>query len=323
MAPMREFAPRLAPTGARAEHSPVGLDWDDLRYILALRRAGSLGAAARQMKVEQSTASRRLSALEADLGVHLVSRTPEGMVLNDAGNMVADLAQTIEAGIDELSRRVGGEDQRPEGLVRLATTESFTPFLMQGLVALRQEHPKVQVQLVVSSAALDLMRREADVALRLFRETNPTLVSRKIGEIGWSIYSSPLYLARTGFRLGALRAGETLAGQAVVGYAGATGRSSGGQWLAEHCRPEDIVLTGGSVTSVANALRAGLGISVLPCFTVQGDPALVRLTPEVVATAEAYLVIPPDHRETVRVRLVMEAVAALFEREHALLSGTG
>jgi len=204
----------------------VGLDWDDLRYVLALRRAGSLGAAARQMKVEQSTASRRLSALEADLGVHLVSRTPEGMVLSDAGNLVADLAQTIEAGIEELSRRVGGEDHRPEGLVRLATTESFTPFLMQGLVALRQQHPKVQVQLVVSSAALDLMRREADVALRLFRETNPTLVSRKIGEIGWSIYSSPAYLERTGFRLGALREGETLAGQAVVGYAGATGRSS-------------------------------------------------------------------------------------------------
>jgi len=323
MAPLREFAPRLASPCAQAEHSRVGLDWDDLRYVLALRRAGSLGAAARQMKVEQSTASRRLSALEADLGVHLVSRTPEGMLLNDAGNMVADLAQTIEAGIEELSRRVGGEDQRPEGLVRLATTESFTPFLMQGLVALRQEHPKVQVQLVVSSAALDLMRREADVALRLFRETNPTLVSRKIGEIGWSIYSSPAYLERTGFRLGALRAGETLAGQAVVGYAGATGRSSGAQWLAEHCRPEDIVLTGGSVTSVANALRAGLGVSVLPCFTVQGDAALVRLTPEVVATAEAYLVIPPDHRETVRVRLVMEAVADLFEREHALLSGHG
>jgi DNA-binding transcriptional LysR family regulator len=83
-----------------------------------------------------------------------------------------------------------------------------------------------------------------------------------------------------------------------------------------------VVLTGGTVTSVANALRAGLGISVLPCFAVHGDPALVRLTPEVVATAEAYLVIPPDHRETVRVRLVMEAVAALFERESALLSGT-
>jgi len=300
----------------------VGLDWDDLRYVLALRRSGSLGAAARQMKVEQSTASRRLSALEADLGVHLVARTPEGMLLNDAGQMVADLAQTIEAGIDELCRRVGGEDQRPEGLVRLATTESFTPFLMGGLVALRQEHPKIQVQLVVSSAALDLMRREADVALRLFRETNPTLVSRKIGEVGWSIYSSPAYLERTGLRVGTLAPAEMLAGQAVVGYAGATGRSTGGQWLAEHCRPEDVVLTGGSVTSVANALRAGLGVSALPCFAVHGDAALVRLTPEVVATADAYLVIPPDHRATVRVRLVMEAVAALFEREHALLSGT-
>ena len=96
-------------------------------------------------------------------------------------------------------RRIGGEDQRPEGLVRLSTTESFTPFLMGGLVPLRQEHPKIQVQLVVSSAALDLVRRDADVALRLFRETNPALVTRKIGEVGWSVYASRGYLERTGF----------------------------------------------------------------------------------------------------------------------------
>ena len=93
--------------------------------------------------------------------------------MSDAGHLVADLAQSIDGGVEELLRRIGGEDQRPEGLVRLSTTESFTPFLMGGLVPLRQEHPKIQVQLVVSSAALDLVRRDADLALRLFRETNP------------------------------------------------------------------------------------------------------------------------------------------------------
>jgi DNA-binding transcriptional LysR family regulator len=106
--------------------------------------------------------------------------------------------------------------------VRLSTTETFSPLLMGGLVPLRQEHPKIHVQLVMSNAALDLVRRDADVAIRLFREKNPTLVS---------------------------------------------------------------------------------------------------LTLSVVAQTEAFLVIPPDHRNAVRVRLVMDAVTALFERERALLAG--
>lgn len=314
--------PPLARVSSTPEHRAVALDWDDLRFVLALRRAGSLGAAARLLKVDQSTASRRLTALELDLGAQLVARTPEGLALNEAGHLVADLAQSIDGGVEDLLRRIGGEDQRPEGLVRLSTSESFSPFLMGGLVPLRQEHPKIQVQLVVSSAALDLMRRDADVALRLFRETNPALVARKIGVVGWSVYAAQAYLDRTGFVLKDINQRSPLAGQAVVGYAGAPLRSTGSVWLVEHCRAEDIVLTSESVPSVMNAVRAGIGVSVLPCFATQGAASLVRLTPSVVAQTEAFLVIPPDHRNTVRVRLVMEAVTALFERERALLAGT-
>jgi DNA-binding transcriptional LysR family regulator len=296
----------------------VGVNWDDLRFVLALRRAGSLGAAARLLKVESSTVSRRLGSIEEALGVQLVAHLPDGVQLNEAGNTVADLAEGIDGRIDELTRRIGGEDQRPEGLVRLATTESMATFLMAGLVPLREAHPKIQVQLVVNSAALDLMRREADVALRLFREKAGALVARKIGDVGWSVYASRAYVERTGVAVGA---DVALAGQAIIGYAGAAARSAGGLWLADHSRAEDVVLTGESVLSVLNAVKAGLGVSVLPCFAAEGDATLARLTPTVIARAEAFLVIPPDHRNTVRVRLVMDAVAALFECERATLEG--
>ena len=146
-------------------------------------------------------------------------------------------------------------------------------------------------------------------------------MTRKIGVIGWSVYASRAYLDRSGFVLKDEATGSPFAGQAVVGYAGATGRSAGALWLLERSRPEDVVLTGESVPSVMNAVRAGIGLSVLPCFVAHADAALVRLTPSVVAQVEAFLVIPPDHRNTVRVHLVMEAVAALFERERALLAG--
>jgi DNA-binding transcriptional LysR family regulator len=299
----------------------VGLNWDDLRFVLALRQAGSLGAAARLMKVEQSTASRRLSSLETALGAQLVARTPEGVVLNDAGLLVAGVAEGCDARIDELTRRIGGEDRRPEGIVRLATTESMATFLIAGLVPLRQEHPKIHAQLVVGSAALDLLRRDADLAVRLFREKRPELVTRKIGDIGWSLYASRAYVERTGVTLGADFEARAFAGQPVIGYAGATARAPGAVWLAEHSRPEDVVLTGETVPSVLNAVKAGLGLSALPCFAAHGEASLVRLTPSLIARSEAFLVIPPDHRETVRVRLVMDAITALFERERKMLEG--
>jgi DNA-binding transcriptional LysR family regulator len=192
---------------------------------------------------------------------------------------------------------------------------------MGGLIPLRQEHPKIHVELVLGSAPSDLMRNEADLALRMFREQNPALITRKIGGCAWSVYASRAYVERTGFALGTNLEGGKLVGNGVVGYVGAAARSTAALWLVEHSRPEDIVLTGGSVTAVVDAVKAGFGLSVLPCYTAKGDQSLVRLTPSVVARNEAFLVIPPDHRDTLRVRLVMDALIALFERERAILDG--
>lgn len=298
----------------------VAVHWDDLRYVLALRRMGSLGGAARSLKVESSTASRRLAALEAALGVQLVTRTPEGMTLNAAGITVAELAETIDRGVEELERTIGGEDARPEGLVKLATTDTVASFLMAGLVPLRDEHPKIQVQLVVGNAGHDLLRKEADVAVRMYREQNPSLVTRKIGEIGWSLYAARTLVERTGSFPASVDA-KALCGLPVIGFSDGLAQTVAGQWLVANTRREDVVLSGTSVGSVINAVKAGLGLSLLPCFTVHDDATLVRLTPTIFARVEAFLVIPPEHRGTLRVRLVMEAIAALFQRERALLEG--
>lgn len=299
----------------------MSVNWDDLRFLLELRRAGSLGAAARALKVEASTMSRRLASLESALGTQLAARKPEGLVLNDAGELAAELAETMDAGVTELLRRIGGDDQRAEGLVRVSATDSMTPFLMRGLQALRLAHPAIQVQLVVSNAALDLVRREADVAVRLFREQNPALVARKIGDIGWSVYAGRTYAEQRGIAVGVAPSPGWLDGHAVISYRGPAARSAGGTWLSANTRSEDVVLTCESVQAVATALKAGLGVSALPCFVGCDDPSLVRLTPAVVATVEAFVVIPPDHRRTVRIRIVTDAIADLFALERAGLEG--
>jgi DNA-binding transcriptional LysR family regulator len=299
----------------------VAMNWDDLRFVLALRRMGSLGAAARSLKVESSTASRRLAALEGALGVQLVVRTPEGVTLNAAGNSVADLAETIDRGVGELERTIGGEDARPEGMVKLATTDTVANFLMGGLIPLRSEHPRIQVQLAVSNTAHDLLRKEADIAVRLFREQNPTLVARKIGDIGQSLYGSPELVERIGCKLAENVDKQALCGIPVIRFGEGLASSAAGKWLAANTRDEDVVLSGTSMASVINAVRAGLGISLLPCFAVHGDAGVVRITSAVITRVEAFVVIPPEHRTTVRVRLVMDAIAALFKRERVLLEG--
>jgi len=289
--------------------------------VLALRRMGSLGAAARSLKCESSTASRRLAALEASLGVQLVTRTPEGMTLNAAGIRVADLAETVDRGVEELERTLGGEDARPEGIVKLATTDTVASFLMAGLIPLRDEYPKIQVQLVVGNAGHDLLRKEADLAVRMYREQNPSLITRKLGDVGWSLYASRALLERTGRSVPITPDLEGLSGLPVIRFGDGLANSLAGKWLAANTHVEDVVLSGTSVGSVLNAVKAGLGVSLVPCFTAHDDSTLVRMTPDIVTKVEAFLVIPPENKETVRVRLVMDAVAALFQRSRELLEG--
>jgi DNA-binding transcriptional LysR family regulator len=187
-------------------------------------------------------------------------------------------------------------------------------WLWRGLAAMREEYPGIRVDLVVSTAALDLLRREADIALRFFREKNRSLVARKIGGFGWSLFASREYVERT-----RVHPGEdfVLAEHRVVGYSGT--QSPGARWIAENCPPERVVLRADSVASVLNAVRSGIGVSVLPCYVVEDHPSLTRLTPAVVTRSEAFVVISPDHRETVRIRMVIDALAALFKRHRGQL----
>jgi DNA-binding transcriptional LysR family regulator len=292
------------------------MDWGDLRYLLALRRAGSLAAAARELKVDQSTVSRRLAALEDALGAQLVARTPDGMSLTEAGALAAETAAGIGAACDELGRRIGGSDARPEGVVRVSTTESMAAYLFPRLGTVRDAHPGITLEVVASNAALDLARREADLAVRMFRETRPGLIARKLGEIGWSVYAAPSYLARRG----AAGVGD-LRGHDLVGYDQSLSGTAGARWLAEHGAGAQVVFRGNSPRAVAAAVAAGLGISALPCFVTAADPNLRRLTPEIVGSSEVFAVIPPDHKGTTRVKIVSDCLAALFQDDRALLRG--
>lgn len=293
------------------------MDWNDLRYFLAVRRAGTLAGAARALKVEHSTVSRRLTALEEALGVKLFLRGPDGFTSTPAGDEIAPLAESIEAAIDGINRRVAGGDERIEGTVRLTTSEGMTGFLVKRLGRLRECHPQLLVEVLSGNQSLDLARGEADLAVRLMPTPDPDLVVRKLGECGWGLYAAQGYVRRRGTP----PQPDTLTGHDVIAFDDTMAGVPGARWLQAHGAGANVVLRGNSLISVLNACVVGMGIGVLPCFLAASEPTLERLSPAVLGTRDVWLVVHPDRARVARVRVVMDFVAGVMTDEAALLHG--
>lgn len=295
----------------------MSLDWNDLRYFLALRRVGSLAGAARTLGVEHSTVSRRLNAIEQALGARLFTRTPDGFVATRAGEEIGPLAEGVEKSIEEIVRRVSGEDDRIAGVVRVTTSEAFTPFLVKRLQPLRERHPDLIVEVLSGNESLDLSRREADLAVRMAETRQPELKVARIASIGWSLYASKSYVERKG-----RATTENLAGHDVVAYDATMSGVPGGQWIGANSDGANIVMRGNSLLSVLNAVVVGMGVSVLPCFIAEPEQTLVRLTSEVLGSRDVWLVLHPDIARIARVRAVIDYVKEVIQAEQVSLAGT-
>ena len=175
-----------------------GYDWNDLRYFLACARAGSLATAGRSLKVDQTTVGRRLAALEEALGARLFERRPEGFTLTPTAERLLETAQMVEQATIDLERRATGADARLEGVVRVATSETLSATFLAGeLVALHQAHPEIELQLITGTTSLNLLKREADIALRVGqRPTHQSLIVRRLGAIAWGIFATKEYLGQ-------------------------------------------------------------------------------------------------------------------------------
>jgi DNA-binding transcriptional LysR family regulator len=295
----------------------LALDWNDLRYLLAIARTGTLAGAARALGVEHTTVGRRLSALESALETRLFTRGPEGFALTRAGRDVLPLAEEIEARTEAIARRISGEDARIAGTVRLTTSEALSGYLVTCFATLRERHPELVVEILSGNRAYDLLRGEADLAVRIRDVREPDLVVRRIASAGWSLYASPAYVARKG----APAEPEALAGHDVVAFDESLAAVPGALWLERHARAASIVMRGNSIVAAFNAATFGVGIAVLPCFLADAEPRLARLTPRVIGSREVFLVVHPDLTKVARVRAVMDFVIEAFARDAALWSG--
>src|SRR5437667_3972209 len=153
------------------------MDWNDLRYLLAVHRHGSLARAAKELKVTKGTAGRRLAALESALGARLVERKPTGFVLTDAGRAAIDAAESVDSTLVTLrDSLVGAGDTQPRGAVRMTAPHWLAArFIIPELPELKTRHPHLDVQLVGTNQLLNLAQREADVAIRNVRPAHKSL----------------------------------------------------------------------------------------------------------------------------------------------------
>ncbi|MDY7227163.1 LysR family transcriptional regulator [Hyalangium rubrum] len=294
------------------------MNWDDLRYLLALSEHGSLSAAGRHLRVDQATVGRRLAALQRAVGIPLVERSSQGMRLTAAGEQAVLTARRIEDTTAALARQLAEAEPRVAGTVRVTAPDTVaSQLLAPNLALLRERHPELQVELLASSRAVNLARQEADVAVRLFRPLEPTLAVRRLGTLAFALYASPDYVRRRGRpRLDALREHVLVTDDASVPG------TAEKQWLEEVGQGASVALRSNTRYALLTAARAGVGLALLPCYLGDTEPGLLRVCPpEKVPPREAWLVVHQDLQRVPRVRAVIDFLGEVFTREVPRLRG--
>jgi DNA-binding transcriptional LysR family regulator len=288
------------------------MDWDDLRFYLAVIRHKSLVGAAKQLQVTQSTVGRRLAALEERLGVRLVHRTQEGCVPTLAGEAIRQHVERVEAEMHSVERAVSGLDARLAGIVRVASTPLLAGHVLAPCAAaLYNRYPEISLELIANSTAPDLARREADVSVQLSRCEEGGMVVRRIGTLAFGLYASLAYLSRHGDP--DPKAGCD--GHHLVVMVDERELPAQAEWLAEVAgRAQVLLRTNSRETLFWAALQAG-GLALLPCFRGDQEPALQRVeTVPPPPSAEVWLVVHEEMRRVPRVRAVLDCVAESFHR---------
>jgi len=277
------------------------LDWQDLRCFVAMARAGSVSAAARELGVNHSTVLRRLDSLERALGTRLFERFQSGYVMTAAGETLQARLAGVDEQIAAAQSAVGGHDQELSGEIRITTTDTLArSMLMPALARFQQQHPGVRLQLVMNNAFLNLNRREADVALRPSNTPPDTLVGRKLGMLPSAIYAARSYLkaaARRGI------AADDWAAHEWIGLDDSLAHLEQARWLAQSVPSERVRVRVDSLQTMVDAARQGMGMAPLLCHLADGERQLQRVS-EPIARFDTglWLLTHRDLKDTARIK---------------------
>ena len=288
-------------------------DWDDLRFFLAVARAGRLTVAARRLGADHATVSRRITALEDALKAKLFERRPQGYALTEHGERLLAKAETIESEALAAQSEIGGADLALSGTVRIGAPDGFgTFFLAPRIGQLAERYPELEIQLVAMPRLLSLSKREADIAISLNPPKEGKIVARKLADYRLGLYAAPAYLAARP----AIAAPQDLFDHQLIGYIDDLIFTPELDYLDDIAKGLRPRLQSSNLIAQMHATIAGAGICVLPDFMAAGDPHLVPvLRRDVELVRSFWLIVHADLRDVARVRatvdfLVREAKAA-------------
>jgi DNA-binding transcriptional LysR family regulator len=292
------------------------VDWNDLKFVLALHEAGSLAGAARILKVEHSTVGRRLVGLEEQLGARLFHRTPAGYRATSAGRAAVSSIGSIAESVATLERQVYGDNTRLAGAVCVAAPDSFgSRFIAPRLGLFQQRYPDIQIVLMTTDRPVSLSRREADVVLRISRPKRPNVIARRIGAISFALFGSPHYLDANPMPIG----DAALDGHRVLGFAPPLTEYSPARWFEHATRRSHIAGRSNSVLALAEMASAGLGISLLPGYLASKDVRLRRAGPAESTRCDLWMVVHSDLHRNARVKAVMDGIHEIVASDAPLL----
>ena len=294
------------------------LDWDDLRFFLAIARHRSLATAAKLLHVTQSTVGRRLATLEAGMGARLLHRVSDGYALTLAGQEILAGVERMEREALDVERAVAGHDPRTAGVVRGRGSQLVTSHLLApSLAALHKADRSVLVELVPGSLGEAVALHESDVAIQLRPFAHQELIVRKLGVMAFGLYGSEDYLGRCGKP----STGEGCPGHQLITLLDDREFSAQASWLSEHGRRADVVLRSDSYETQHWATASGGGLAVLPRFRADAEPSLrLVVTHAPVPGAEIWLGVHRDNRDVPRVRAVLDHVVAAVRGRGAALN---
>lgn len=287
-------------------------DWEDMRVFAAVARTGSLASAARTLGVNHATVGRRVAALETALGAPLLDRMARGTALTAEGAAIAEIAQQMESAAGAILARAG----MPNGLSGVVTLGAppvlAGTFVIPGLAGFRSDNPDLRITVSAIPAIAALDRGGLDLAIRLTRPEQPAHLLRRLGSIAFGLYAAPEMAARPQEEW------------SFVGYDGELDHLTQQRWLADYAGYRPTLFRTTDMLGQLAAVRAGMGVALVPRFLAETMPDLVRVDPGAVPPRRSiWLTIYAQVQKAPAVRAVADHLVELFEKSTNFASSMG
>jgi len=303
------------------EKSAKRLVWDDLRLVRAIADNGGLSGAAGQLGLAVSTVFRRLEQMEAALETTVFERRRTGYALTAAGQELLTLAERLDEEVTAVARRISGQKhgQQPRGELSIATNDTLLAELLTPMFAtFAQRYPEVRLNVLVGNTSLNLARRDADIAIRATDNPPENLTGIKIARTVWALYGKTPPPTKNRRNASPLPVEQ----QAWVALSDDLASHTSARFVRANVPAKRIGYTVNTVSGLAKAIEAGIGIGYLPCVVGDVRPGLVRLGPLAPALGNnLWLLSHPDLRQAPRVRVMLDFLASEMAKLRPLLEG--